>query len=166
MSDTTIRLLPFPTRKPYDGALIAPERKPAAEFSRGEKVALLRLRRSAWSEAVLDHLRAFGGDDCSGADYRALATRELAICKGSFHVLTQCGRWTADRIAMDIARAENMHAVSYTPARRGAAASARCACGWSTYASAHIPGHMNTLYRHGRAHLQRIGQYMASEAAE
>jgi hypothetical protein len=96
-------------------------------FTPGQKVALLTMRRSDWSNAVLAHLKAFGRDGVSGGDYRALAGLGLAVNKGSFHVLTPTGRWRADLVAMELARASGLHAVrTDLYPRYGVAAFAKC----------------------------------------
>jgi hypothetical protein len=167
IADAPIRYLPFPTRERYEET--APRPAPEPEFTDGQKVALLDMRRSDWSKAVLAHLRAFGKADCCGDDYRAMAARGLAVNRGSFHTLTQHGRWRADLVAIEIARAEGMHVVTYHLGRSGPAAkaaSARCLCGWSSYATRNVASYMTTLQRHGRGHLEFFGQYVASEAAE
>lgn len=172
---------PFPSRQRYeDGpaasgpspaphSAVLPSKAPGAgeELTHGQKVALLKARGSDWSKAVLAHLEAFGKADCGIADYRVLVAKGLAVSRGGFHTLTSHGRWRADIVASEFAKAEGMHVMTYNAGRRGPAskaASARCTCGWSSYASLNIASYMTPPHRHGRGHLEHVGQYMASEA--
>lgn len=125
----------------------------------GQKIALLKMRGSDWSEAILSKLERFGQAECTGADYRALASLRLAVCKGSFHVLTPAGRWRADRVARDIARESGIHAITieFFPRSRGAA-SARCSCGWSTYRSRAIKSYASMLSADAQHHLRHVGE--------
>lgn len=128
-----------------------------SHFSDGQKVALLKMRRSDWSDAVLDHLRAFGRDDCSGEDYRALARVRLAIKNPrGFHELTISGKAVANVIAVQLARQEGLHAVTVDLHRSGAPG-ARCTCGWATYRTRAIPSFLTMLYRDAAYHLQCVG---------
>jgi hypothetical protein len=184
-SDTTAMLLkyPPPSRERYGDAnedvpvASSPSSPPKAleaagttyalrAFTPGQAIALLTMRRSDWSKAVLAHLRAFGRDTCSGDDFRTLAKMGFAISKGSYHVLTPSGRWKADIVAMDLARAEGMHAITYDLGNLHKAAAVKCTCGHVIYKSRHLPNWMIALSRAGRAHLESVGEFVASEAAE
>lgn len=124
----------------------------------GQKIALLTMRKSEWSQAVLAHLTAFGQADVAGGDYRACAKLGLAVHKGSYHVLTPQGRWRADRVAVEIARAHGLHCVTLDlNPRYGAAASAQCTCGWSTYRTTKILSYGAMLARDAHWHLQQVG---------
>lgn len=174
------RRFPFPTRDRYEceatevagldpsPALAShplPQRAGGADLTDGQKVALLNRRGSDWSKAVLSHLRAFGKAECGSADYQALVGKGLAESRGSYHVLTSHGRWRADQVAIELARAEGLHVMTYSAGRRGAkAGSARCTCGWSSRIAAYARDHLFTLRRHGREHLEAVGQFVAREA--
>jgi len=145
---------------------VAPASMPAAPLPKageiiltpGQKIALLKMRRSDWSKAVLAQLEAFGKADCAGGDYRALAQLGLAVCKGSFHVLTPAGRWRADRVAVELARDAELHIVTYDlfPRSRGAA-SAKCTCGWSSFRTRAIASYVVLLGADAHRHLEREG---------
>lgn len=125
-----------------------------------QKVALLKMRRSDWSKAVVAHLVAFGMGECDGGDYRAFAAIGLAEHRGSFHVLTPQGRWRADQVAIEIARDTGMHVVTYslTP-RHGSAASAKCTCGWGAFRTRAIASYATTLAADVRKHLEHVGEH-------
>jgi hypothetical protein len=129
----------------------------------GQKVALLKIRRSDWAKAVLKHLIAFGKADCTIDDYRVLERLHMAVNKGSFHVLTPHGRWTADIEAMKIARAEGMHVVTYDFGRGerhelgGAPATAHCTCGWRVSKSRMQSSYASAIGRAGVGHLRHVG---------
>ena len=183
MHDTTAPMIehPFPTRQRYEDGPAAPGTSPAPApplppspkgageplLTAGQQVALLKMRGSDWSKAVVQHLKAFGRADCDGADYRALAAAGFAVNKGSFHVLTSQGRWLADRVACDIARSEGLHVVTYDlfPRSRGAA-SAKCTCGWCTYVSRTFASYVVQLGSFGRHHLEHVGAFVAGEAGQ
>jgi hypothetical protein len=122
-----------------------------------QKVALLTMRRSDWSEAVLAHLKAFGRDAVSGGDYRALARLSLAVNKGSFHVLTPPGRWRADLVAMELARENDLHVIAMEPNPRYGAAYAKCTCGWRVFRSRVNASYAALLARDARSHLEHEG---------
>jgi hypothetical protein len=164
---------PFPTRERYGDAIAAetspvlkstttslahtPDERTGEAFTPGQKAALLKMRRSDWSKAVLAHLTAFGQADCVGADYRALAEQKLAINKGSFHVLTDHGRWEADRVASLIARELDMRVIAYSLyPRRGSAAKAVCTCGWSAFRTRAIRSYSGLLHQDANYHLWHV----------
>ena len=124
----------------------------------GQKIALLKMRGSDWSKAVLSHVVAFGQGDTVGADYYALARLGLAVHKGSYHVLTPTGRRRADQVAVELARAEGMHVITYDLANRyGRAASARCTCGWGTYRTRAVPSYALLIGQDVQRHLEHEG---------
>jgi hypothetical protein len=123
-----------------------------------QKVALLKMRRSDWSKAVVAHLEAFGKAEVTGGDYRALAQLGLAVNKGSFHVLTPAGRRRDDQVAMELARDNGLHAVTYDYRPRGqGAAFVRCTCGWCVFKSRTQRSYALALHQAANAHLQREG---------
>jgi len=186
MTDTVTLLQqhPFPTRVRYGDAdqgtppaldpldlraSMVPEgtlRAGGHVFTEGQAVAMLKMRGSDWTKAVLKHLRAFGRENCTLEDYRALAQMGFAVNKGSRHVLTPSGGWKANIVAMHIARAEGMHALTYDLGNTHKAACVKCTCGEVFYKSRHLPNWMIALSRAGRAHLESVGEFVASEAAE
>lgn len=165
------RRFPFPQSGPSAGDA-SPAPSPRASIGAGEvtltlsmKAALLTMRKSDWSEAVLKDLVAFGQADCSGADYRALAGLGLAINKGSLHVLTERGRTVADDVAIVIARDRGMHAITYDFGGAGRAAQCKCVCGHRTFHSRAKPDWIIALRRSARDHLKHVGT-PAQEAAD
>lgn len=184
MRETTAMLLehPFPTRERYgdaaaasgpSSALASTSDCPLARagelvLTAGQEIALLRMRRSDWAAAVVEHLISLGRADCAIEDYRALAAAGLAVNKGSFHVLTSRGRWRADQVAIELARAEGMHVITYDFGRTGRAAkaaSACCTCGWQTFKSRAIPSYLIQTVRAGRRHLEHVGSFLATAEA-
>jgi len=164
-----MRQHPFPSRERYDGACGAspapitpaplPHQPGAGEvaFTPGQKAALLKLRHSDWTKAVLNHLVAFGQADCSIEDCRSLAALKLAINKGSFHVLTDHGRWKADRVAAELARELDMHIITISlHPRHYTAADAKCICGWRTRRTHAVPSYAALIRRDARFHLERV----------
>lgn len=132
----------------------------------GQKIALLKVRRSDWSKAILTTLKE--QDLCAtttGDDFRALVPLHLAINKGSFHVLTMSGRWRADRVAQEIARARNIHAISYDYGSFGRAAFWCCLCGARSYKARHIGNHVGHLVKGARLHLEHVGAMAKRDVA-
>jgi hypothetical protein len=131
----------------------------ASEFNltHGQKIALLKMRRSDWSKAVLAKLAELGNTDVAGADFRSLVPLHLAVCKGSFHVLSEHGRWRADRVAEAFAREIGMHVISYDRGGFDRAAFWRCTCGESAYRTRHVGNYMGLLVKGGRLHLEHVG---------
>ena len=173
-SDDLARQYPFPERSAFLGRLADPTASPALTpvpstvqrpsrragevlLTPGQKIALLKMRGSDWSKVVLRHLRAFGKDECAGGDYRALAQIGLATCKGSYHVLTAAGRWKADFYAMELARTEDLHIVSYDYGGPGRAACVKCTCGHRVFKSRAVPGWQTQLTVAAHAHLEHVG---------
>jgi len=186
MTDTVALLTqyPFPTRVRYGDAdqgtppaLALPDpqasmvpdgsvRAGGHVFTEGQAVAMLKMRGSDWTKAVLKHLRAFGRENCALEDYHALAKMGFAVNKGSRHVLTPSGRRRADMVAMDIARAEGMHAITYDLGNLHRAPASKCTCGWIAYRTRACPNWMIQLGRDAQHHLETVGEFVASEAAE
>lgn len=124
----------------------------------GQKIALLKMRRSDWTKAVLAHLEAFGAAEVCGEDYRALARIGLAESRGAYHVRTPLGRWRADRVAVELARGADMHVITYNLfPRHGSAASARCSCGWSAFRTRAVSSYVLTLGQDAQHHLKHVG---------
>ena len=120
----------------------------------GQKIALLKMRGSDWSKAVLRKLKQLGKGDVSGGDFYAVARLGFATQAGSYHVLTPQGRRRADGIAMDIARAIGMHTMTYYLGGTGRhAARAQCTCGWSAFRSMAIQSYITTLSGDAQRHL-------------
>lgn len=148
-----------PEASPALGSAAAALKPRAGEIvlTPGQKVALLRMRRSDWSKAVLAKLQACGVADCSLSDYQACARLGLAIHKGSFHVLTGQGRFRADRIAMDFAREIGMHWLRFDLGGNGVAAKVQCTCGWSRHRTRVFDSYITLVHSDGVAHLQKVG---------
>ena len=108
-------------------------------LSEGQQLALLTMRHSELSEAVLAKLAQAGTPRAQGRHFYELARLDLAIRspKGSFHILSPRGRYEADRIGRAIARQIGLHVVDYDLGAPGRAASARCPCGWSSFRRAY-----------------------------
>lgn len=125
----------------------------------GQKIALLKMRRSDWSKAVLTKLKELDLCTATGDDFRSLVPMRLAISKGSYHVLTSSGRWRADRVAEQIAREASMHIISYDfGGRYGRGAFYRCTCGASAaYRSKYIGNYMGLVAKDARHHLEHVG---------
>jgi hypothetical protein len=127
-------------------------------FTPGQKIALLKMRGSDWSKAVLRHLIAFGHIDAVGADYFALARIGLAARRGSYHVLTPQGRWRADRVAVELARKSGIHVITFNlNPRYGAAANAKCTCGWSSFRTRAVPSYALLVDKDAQHHLEHEG---------
>lgn len=128
-------------------------------LSHGQRVALLMMRRSDWSKAVLVKLREAGLLVVTGDDFRSLVPLGLAIAKGhSYHVPTSNGRWRADRIAEQIARDLDLHVIAYDYGSYGRAAFWHCTCGERSYHSRNTPGnYVGKLVKGGRLHLEHVG---------
>lgn len=122
-----------------------------------QKIALLRIRRSAWSEAILDRLPRFRRYHLTRETFVSLERLGLAIPKGNFHVLTAAGRWRADKIAMEWARSNGIHAITYDDGGPGRAGKATCTCGWSAFRSRHVGNSSGLLSRDAHHHLTHVG---------
>ena len=160
---------PFPTRERYGDAsasdaspaLALPSDCPQARageivLTDGQKVALLKMRGSDWSKAVLKHLKATGFANCDRGDFIVCAERSLARLAGSYHVLTQAGRWRADQVAHELAK--GMHVITYDFGSAGVAAQAKCLCGWRTFKSRHSATNFaQAIGRAGQRHLEHVG---------
>lgn len=134
-------------------------------LTRSQKIALLKMRRSDWSKAILTKLKDFGTCDVTGEDFRSLVPLHLAINKGSFHVLTPSGRWRADRAAEEIARTLDIHIISYDYGRYGRAAFWECTCGDRGYHSRHAGDAVLAIGRGARLHLKHVGAAKKGDAA-
>jgi hypothetical protein len=170
VSDNLLTKYPFPNRERYGDAAgtspaLASSPLPGAgeDLSRNQKIALLKMRRSDWSKAVVSRLKIDGDVRISGADYVACRELGLAVQKGSFHVLTLRGRWQADQAAMAIAREIGIHAITYDLGRFGAAACAKCTCGWRTFRTRAIDSFVTLLCNDARHHLEHVSVASASE---
>jgi hypothetical protein len=142
---------------PSPPALLAPG---AGEplLTDGQKIALLKMRRSDWSKAILTKLKEIDQCAVTGADFRSLVPLHLAISKGSFHVLTSSGRWRADQTAREIARANSLHVIAYDFGSYSRAAFWHCTCGERSYHSRNTPGnYAGKLVKGGRLHLEHVG---------
>jgi hypothetical protein len=135
-------------------------------LSQGQKIALLKMRRSEWSKAILSKLKEIGACDVTGEDFRSLVPLHLAVNKGSFHVLTSSGRWRADQVAREIARANDLHVIAYDFGSYGRAAFWHCTCGERSYHSRATPGnYVGKLVRGGRLHLEHVGAVAKRDVA-
>lgn len=165
MSESLLAKYPFPIAAPRvsgdaDGASPVSAFQPRTGevlLTPGQKQALLVMRKSETSRAVLEQLRALGQLATGGADYYALAGLGLAINKGAFHVLSPNGRWRADNIAIAYARELKLHLLTFNHGGPGRAAYVRCTCGFVAYRSRHIPSYAIGLGRDGAYHLAHVG---------
>lgn len=127
-------------------------------LTHGQRVALLMMRRSDWSRAVLAKLKEAGLLAVNGDNFRSLVPLGLAIAKGhSYHIPTRHGRWTADRIAREIARDIGMHVITYNYGGPGRAAFWECTCGDRGYHSRHAGDFVLAIGRGARLHLEHVG---------
>ena len=160
------RSFPFPTRQRRGDA--ADEASPALDsflpragevlLTPGQKIALLKMRRSDWTKAICTKLKELRRGDCGAGDYYALARIGLAIHKGSRHVLTEQGRWRADEVAREIAKAAGLHVITYDFGGPGRPAQAMCLCGFRAFNSRHsATNFVQAIGRAGRAHLEHVG---------
>ena len=128
-------------------------------LSEGQQLALLAMRRSELSQAVLKQLAQAASAGPQGRHFYEAARLGLAISRGAFHLLTPRGRFEADRIGREIALRHGMHVVSYDLGGPGRAASARCACGWSAFRTKAISSYLVTLTRDAQHHLRHAGAH-------
>ncbi len=128
---------------------------PNSPLSEAVQLALLAMRRSDTSKAVLANLSQAGSPGPQGRDFYAAARLGLAIKNGAFHSLTPRGWFEADRIGREIAQHLGMHVVSYDLGGPGRVARASCPCGWSAFRTRAIPSYLIMLTRDGQHHLQR-----------
>jgi hypothetical protein len=127
-------------------------------LTHGQRIALLIMRRSDWSKAVLAKVKEAGLLVVTGNDFRSLVPLGLATPKGhSYHVPTPSGRWRADRIAEEIARDIGIHVISYNYGGYGRAAFWHCTCGARSYHSRHAGDFVKAIGRGGRLHLEHVG---------
>jgi hypothetical protein len=142
---------------PTQSALQAPA---AGELvlTQGQKIALLKMRKSDWAQAIMAKLKELGTCAVAGDDFRSLVPLRLAINKGSLHVLTSTGRWRADQVAMLIARALGVHVLTYDWTGPGRPCFVRCTCGFSIFRQQR---HKHLLSRSGANHLA----FVASQPA-
>lgn len=148
-----------PDASPAPTSPVAPSGAGEEVLTPGQQVALLKMRKSDWSKAVLKHIAALDQDRCDGADFRSCAEIGLAINKGSYHVLSNPGRWRADQLARAIAKANGMHVISTEIPKpsSGFAPQVRCTCGFQVRVSRYVPGWENQLSRAGHGHLRHVG---------
>jgi hypothetical protein len=123
------------------------------------------MRKSELSKAVLKELAQAGSLGPQGNHFYEVARLGLAIRSpksGSFHVLSPRGRFEADRIGREIAGGLGLHVVDYDLGHRGRAASARCACGWSTFRTTAIPSYLLMLTRDAQHHMRHVARVTSS----
>ncbi len=123
-------------------------------LSEGQQLALLVMRRSDLSKAVLGRLVQARTPGPAGRHFYEVARMELAIHQGSFHQLTPRGRYEAERIAREIARALELHVVTYDLGGPGRAARASCSCCWSVFRTRAISSYLVMLSRDADRHLR------------
>jgi hypothetical protein len=131
-------------------------------LSDGQQLALLAMRRSELSEAVLKKLHQAGTAKAQGRHFYELARLNLAEHNGRYHVLTPKGRFAADRLALETARQLGMHIVTYNFGRPGSAARAYCTCGWSTFRSRAVGNYAGMLARDAHHHRLHVEQQNAA----
>jgi hypothetical protein len=158
--------LPFPDppiRPRYGDAAEASPASPRSgagevTLSEPQQLALLTMRRSELSEAVRAELRQRGTPGPWGRNFYELARLNLAEHNGSFHILTQRGRYLADRLALETARRLGIHVITYNLGGRGSAARAYCTCGWSTFRSRAVGNYLGMLQRDAEYHRRHVEQ--------
>jgi hypothetical protein len=145
---------------PSSPAIIAPG---AGEplLTDGQKIALLKMRRSDWAKAIVSKLKQIGSCAVAGDDFLSLVPLKLAISKGSFHVLTPSGRWRADQVAIQVARALGLHVITYDWTGPGRPCFVRCTCGFSVHRQQR---HKHLLSRAGANHLAFVASRQAVNA--
>jgi hypothetical protein len=136
-------------------------------LTHGQRVALLMMRRSDWSKAILSKLKEAGLLVVSGDDFRSLVPLNLATAKGhSYHVPTSNGRWAADKIAMEIARDIGMHVVTYDFGGEGRGGFWKCTCGQrSPYLSRQVRSYRTRLFAGAKMHLAHVGAVAKRDVA-
>jgi hypothetical protein len=127
----------------------------------GQKIALLKMRRSDWAKAILAKLTEIASSAVTGDDFRSLVPLNLAIAKGSLHVLTSSGRWRADQVALQIARSLDFHVITYDWTGPGRACFVRCTCGFNVHRQQR---HKHLLGRSGANHLAFVASQHAAKA--
>lgn len=123
-------------------------------LSEGQQLALLVMRRSDLSKAVLGKLLLARNPGPSGRHFYEVAQLGLATRNGTFHLLTPRGRYEADRIGREMARALGLHVITYSLGGPGRAARASCACGWSAFRTRAIPSYLVMLHHDAGYHLR------------
>jgi hypothetical protein len=129
-------------------------------ITRDMKVALVKMMfRNDQAKEVIAQLEKFGKAQCAGVDYFKLARLGLAEQRNcSYHRLTAKGRLAAKDALIELARADDIHALDYqfeTPT--GIAPFVRCSCGWCTRKSKYYASHRLILHRFGEQHLRFVG---------
>jgi len=128
-----------------------------SSLSEGQQLALLVMRRSDLSKAVLGKLVQARSPGPEGRHFYEVARVGLATHRGTFHLLTPRGRYEADRIGREMARELGLHVISYDLGGPGRAARASCACGWSAFRTRAIPSYLVMLNRDAGHHLRHQG---------
>ena len=134
-------------------------------LSEGQQLALLVMRRSDLSKAVLGKLVQARTPGPAGRHFYEVARLGLATHHGSFHRLTPRGFYEADRVAREMARTLELHVVTYDLGGPGRAARASCSCGWSAFRTRAIPSYLVTLHRDAGHHLRHQDVINASAAS-
>ncbi len=145
---------------PFNSHSPAPTLRPETPLSEPQQLALLTMRRSELSEAVLKKLHQAGTAKAQGRHFYELARLNLA--EHRYHVLTPKGRFAADRLALETARQLGMHIVTYNFGRPGSAARAYCTCGWSTFRSRAVGNYAGMLARDAHHHRLHVEQQNAA----
>lgn len=114
------------------------------------------MRGSELSKAVLAGVIEQTHAGPSGRDFYSCAQLGLAINKGRFHVLTPQGRWKADRVACEVARAFGLHIITYDLGGSGRAACAKCTCGWRHFRTRVFQSYLVLLAQDVRLHLRNV----------
>lgn len=139
----------------------AAQRAGEPKLTQGQKLALLVMRQSDLSKAVLAGVIARTKDGPAGRDFYECAKLGLAINKGKFHVLTPRGRWLADFVATDVARQFGLHIITYFHGDRGngQAAYSKCTCGWRSYPrSTYNASWLSGIGGAAQAHLAHVAE--------
>lgn len=129
-----------------------------------QELALLAMRRSELSKAVLAKLHQAGFARATRVDFGALVHMGLAIKVGTYHRLTPRGWYEADRIGRDKAKELRLHVIGYDLGGPGRAAKAFCPCGWSTFRSRSIRSYLTSLSADAQHHLNYTATIDAAAA--
>ncbi|HWL04524.1 MAG TPA: hypothetical protein VNQ99_06245 [Xanthobacteraceae bacterium] len=135
------------------------------EYTPGEQIALMRLRRTDMANEVMLRLQA-QGHRATGKDYWRLRTRRLADknVDRDFLFLTPVGKHRADALARTLAKQFGLHHFIRSESRYHA--NLTCTCGWSTSLSLN-QGHMaSQVSRAAARHFMAVRDREASAQAE
>ena len=119
----------------------------------GQKLALLVMRGSDLSKAVLAGVIEQTHAGPAGRDFYTCARLGLAINKGRFHVLTPQGRWRADQVCREVARAYGLHIITYDLGGPGRAAYSTCTCGFRAFRARAVPSYLTLIRQDATRHL-------------